>query len=372
MSHAQPTSNGPADLPALTGARGIAAWIVVLYHIRPGFSASAPDALMAAFGKGYLAVDFFFMLSGFVLWLNYGGRPGMGSGAGVRRFLGRRIARIWPLHAVILAGAVVLALLLDATGRRDSAQFPWGELPLHILLVQNWGFTAALTWNDPAWSISCEWAAYLLFPLLCVGVRGRSVATPVLLGGLVALAVGLHLVMAAGGAQNLGSEISRFGLLRALTEFAMGTMVCAVWRRRRDDAGPAAVGSFGLAAILLAATALGLLPETLGVPLLFAALLLGLALTATFRRNPLSWPVFVYLGELSYATYLAHFLLYIAFKMLFVADPFAVPLPLVAGFLLLTLIASATLYHGVERPAQGALRRMFERERGERVAAPAL
>lgn len=372
MSQAQGTAPGRAELPALTGARGIAAWFVVLYHIRPGLSATAPDAAMAVLGKGYLAVDFFFMLSGFVLWLNYGGRLGTGGWPGVRRFIGRRIARIWPLHAVILAGAVALALLLEATGRRDPAQFPWRELPMHVLLVQNWGWTDALTWNDPAWSISCEWAAYLLFPLLCAAAGRRRAGTPILLGGIVALALALHAVMIEGGAHNLGSEIWRFGLARALAEFAMGTIVCTMWRRLRDDARRYAFASFGVAALMLAGTSARTLPETLGVPLLFAALLLGLALVATHRRNPLSWPVFVYLGEISYATYLVHFLFYIVFKLLFVADPFAVPLALIAAFLLLTLAASVVLYHLVELPAQAALRRVFEGERRERVAAPAL
>ena len=372
MNPAQASEPSRAGLPALTGARGLAAWFVVVYHIRPGLTATAPPALMGVLGKGYLAVDFFFMLSGFVLWLNYGGRIGTSGWRGARQFLGRRIARIWPLHIAILAATVALALLFEVTGRRDVAHYPWSELPLHVLLMQNWGFTSRLTWNDPAWSISCEWAAYLLFPLLGMAAAGRRVSSPVLVGLIVALAVGLHLVMAGNGAAKLGFEIWRFGLLRALVEFGMGTVVCSLWRRWYAQPVAPATAGFALAALLFAATASGAVPETLAVPLLFAALLLGLSLTAARPANPLAHRAVVWLGEISYATYLVHFLLYIVFKLVFVADPFAVPLPLVALFLLMTLSASALLYHLVELPAQAALRRLFERPRLERWTAPAL
>src|SRR5690349_10358782 len=154
-----------ADLPALTGIRGVAAWFVVLYHIRLGLAWALPPEALAVLSKGYLAVDLFFMLSGFVLWLNYSNRLRAGGIGTAPAFLLRRIARIWPLHLVMLAGAIAFVLAVAATGREPSDHYPWGELPLHLLLIQNWGFTNALTWNDPAWSISCELAAYMMLPL---------------------------------------------------------------------------------------------------------------------------------------------------------------------------------------------------------------
>jgi peptidoglycan/LPS O-acetylase OafA/YrhL len=95
--------------------------------------------------------------------------------------------------------------------------------------------------------------------------------------------------------------------------------------------------------------------------LFLAGLLLGLALTTDRPGNLLAARPIVYLGEISYSTYLVHFLLYIVFKILFVADPAHVPPPLIGLFLLLTLAASAALYHGVERPAQRFLNRRFQR-----------
>ena len=86
------------------------------------------------------------------------------------------------------------------------------------------------------------------------------------------------------------------------------------------------------------------------MPATFAALVLTLALIDGV--NPLGARLPHYLGEISYATYLSHFLLFIVFKLVFVTDPRAIPLLLVALYLAFVLTASITLYLCVERPAQ--------------------
>lgn len=349
-----------ADLPALTGLRGIAAWFVVLFHIRTGLASELPPQLIAIFSKGYLAVDLFFMLSGFVLWLNYSDRLRSHGLGATPLFLARRLARIWPLHLFMLGCTIAYALLRLLSGHGDPDHYPWSELPLHFLLVQNWGFTQSLSWNDPAWSISCEFAAYLLFPLLVLAIDWRRLSTMTLAAILLLLAGGLYLIMASAQAATLGSDIARLGLPRAVVEFVMGTIVCALWWRFRNTPRWPIWTSFGLAAAFLLLMLCAGLSEMLGVPLLFAALLLGISLAPSGQRNPLSWRSIHYLGEISYATYLVHFLLYIAFKHLFVDDPGEVPIPLLGLFLLMVLAASVLLHHYLERPAQRALNRAFD------------
>jgi peptidoglycan/LPS O-acetylase OafA/YrhL len=107
----------------------------------------------------------------------------------------------------------------------------------------------------------------------------------------------------------------------------------------------------GFAGLMLAGWASGL-PEQLAVPFAFAALLLALALTSGMRGNPLDWAPLHYLGEISYATYLSHFMLFVVFKLVFVTDAHAVPLVLIALYLAMVLASSVALYHLVERPAQ--------------------
>ena len=353
--------NDVPELRALTSARGIAAWIVVLFHIRLSI-ADLPPVALAVFAKGYLAVDFFFLLSGFVIWLSWGERLRAGRLAGTPAFLLKRVARVWPLHLFMLACAVALATALAASGRADAYEFPWAELPLHVLLLQNWGWGGHLAWNDPAWSISCELAAYLLFPLLALAIDWRRWPSGAIVAVLAMLFTLLHAAMWQAGAASLGTDIPRFGVLRCLIEFTAGGAVCALWLRWRGRPLWPALGTSATALLCIAAWARGL-PETLAVPAAFAAVLLALALSSGAPRNPLRVGPLHYLGEISYATYLSHFLLFYVFKLAMVDQADAIPPVLVALFLAMVLAGSIALYHLVERPAQA-----WVTARGSRLA----
>lgn len=304
---------------------------------------------MDFFAKGYLAVDFFFVLSGFVIWLNYSQLLGQHRLRAVPHFLWRRLARIYPLHLLILIGAIGFAVACVATGRGMPPDYAWQSLPYHLLLIQNWGFLP-LGWNVPAWSISCELAAYLLFPLLMAGTDWRRTSTPVLLAILGLLMLGLFGLFSAVGKDLLGNDIAHLGLPRCLFEFGMGTIVAALWLRWREAPKRPAIMAGTLSATSFVAWLAGA-PETLALPFLFVTLLLLLALTGE-GRNPMKGRVIHWFGEVSYATYLAHALLFLIFKILFVSDPNHVPLPVLGLFLLVVLAASALLYHGFELPAQ--------------------
>lgn len=320
------------ELRPLTGARGVAAVAVVLYHLRLSV-AGLPAPVVAVLGKGYLAVDFFFLLSGFVIWRAWHARV---TGA-TWRFWRKRVARVWPLHLAMLAFAVGLAALLGAHGRPDPA-FPWAELPLHLFLVQDWGPTRALRWNDPAWSISAEAAAYLLFPLLVRAVDWRRWSRAALVAAAAGVLLALHLAMRA---PTLGTDIARFGVLRCLAEFTAGTIVAALHARGGRARTPLLLGL-----ALLTAAAAGA-PETLVVPAAFAALLLALARRpeSLLASRPLHW-----LGGISYAIYLLHFLLWKAVKLALPA-PLAPP-SVAAAYLIATLALAHLLYRYLERPAQ--------------------
>ncbi len=337
------------ELRALTSVRGIAAWLVVLFHIRASI-AGLPAPAAAVIDRGYLAVDFFFLLSGFVIWLSWSARLREGAGA-VPEFLRRRVARIWPLHLFVLGFGVALALLLRATGR-GAPDFPFAELPLHVVLLQNWGFTSALSWNIPAWSISCEFGAYLLFPWLTLAIDWRRVPTSAILAVIGALLLLLHATFAMHGWDSLDREIPRLGPIRCILQFASGTAICALWLRWKAQWRAPALVSAAFAILVLAGWIAGRLPETLAAPAAFAALLLVLALTAGRAGNPLEAAPLHYLGEISYATYLGHFLLWFAFKLAFVENIHAVAWPLIGLYLALVLASSAALYHWIERPAQ--------------------
>lgn len=338
------------QLPALTGLRGIAAWLVVFYHLRLSLTDLLPPPVIAVLAKGYLAVDLFFMLSGFVLWYNYAPRLRTSGLAAMPDFLWRRVARIWPLHAALLAAFIAFVALLAVTGRNPPG-YPLAELPLHFLLLQNWGFTAALAWNHPAWSISTELAAYILFAPLVCAVRWEKLSSTLLVGLLTGLFAASWALFDLAGATNLGADISRLGLPRCLIEFCAGNLLCILWQRWREvdwSAGAAlAVGTTAL----LAGTMLAL-PETAFVPAAFASGLLALALGRGVVVRALGRGAVHYLGEISYATYLSHFLLFLVFKLLFVGDSLQLGVVGLAGMTMLLLGASVALYHGIEKPAQ--------------------
>jgi peptidoglycan/LPS O-acetylase OafA/YrhL len=151
------------NIKSLTGLRGVAAVYVVAFHYSIGLPFSNPFTTFLA--HGYLAVDLFFVLSGFVMALNYGHMFVSGwSAAAYRRFLGRRIARVYPLY---LAGTIAACFLVLAGCLEAPRSAPIGlALALNVIMVQAWGFVESL--DGPGWSISAEWAAYLLFPALLV------------------------------------------------------------------------------------------------------------------------------------------------------------------------------------------------------------
>jgi peptidoglycan/LPS O-acetylase OafA/YrhL len=335
----------------LTSARGIAAWLVVMFHVRLALPRLAP-APLAVFAKGYLAVDFFFLLSGFVIWMTWIDRIRAERWRAVPHFLHKRVARTWPLHLLMLGVAVVTAAAFAYAGRLAPFDDDWAALPFNILLIQNWGVTDGLTWNDPSWSISAEFAAYLLFPLLAMTIDLRRLPSLALVAVIVALAALLDIAMTAGGSTTLGIDIARFGVLRRLIEFTCGGVVATLWLRWRDRPALPSWTAGAASAAILALWLQGALPEMFAIPCAFAALLLALALSCGARHNPLEWSPLHYLGEISYTIYLSHFILFAVYKLVFVDQASGIPPVLLALFLLLVLGVSIALYEPFERPAQ--------------------
>ncbi|MDB5366284.1 MAG: uncharacterized protein JWM77_2211 [Rhodospirillales bacterium] len=358
------TRNGD-HLHALTGLRGLAAWWVAFYHFRFEFPVGMPDWALPLAGHGYLAVDLFFILSGFILALNYAERVGTRDSGSVRAFLIARVARIWPLHAVMSLLFLInpLAILFFSTQKELAGRYPIEHWLMSLVLIQNWGFTNKLDWNVPAWSISTEWAAYLLFPLL-VAVAWRIARTR--LAALVCLAVMLAAIagfFAALGVPSLDTDIPHHGLPRCLLEFTTGLFLYRAWRL----GSVSAAAHFLFVAVAIAcitAYALGAGPDWALLPTGFAALIVTLA----SPRGParvLAWAPILFLGEISYSTYLAHWFVRDWTKFL-VMDRYGEILPLVV-FLAATLIASVALFYLVEKPGRSWTRKVLTKRIG---AAP--
>jgi peptidoglycan/LPS O-acetylase OafA/YrhL len=205
---------------ALDFLRFLASLLIVLYH----FGAEGPmriERFHQVFSRGFLATDFFLMLSGYVLGRAYGastltGRISHG------RFWVRRVGRVWPGHLVVLAMMAALVLVLNAVGTdaHKPSRFAWDQLPVQALLIHAWGFNSD-GWNLPSWSLSALVVCYAVFPWLWRAAD--KVRHPWILPLIGALAFAACEVLARTFFDHALSDLQfRFGVVRALPLFILG------------------------------------------------------------------------------------------------------------------------------------------------------
>ena len=364
------TAEKSSDIRALTGIRGIAALLVATYHF---FLPALPVGSMSfrLLGRGYLYVDLFFILSGFVIFLNYGSRfSDRVDFAVFRSFLWRRIARIYPVYLAVLSIMVISYWLVHHNfdqhpGWWVSLQIsrPWLDLPVNAALMQSWGFGNGIV--GQSWSVSAEMAAYLVFPWLARAASGNL--RPVT-GLLTAFGVAATLI----AAQQLGSNDGRYhagafdiwdgppAVMRCLAGFALGLFLCRLSENRYDRLIHSDL--FGLCAIGLWLLMLVWSAPDLLLYIPFGALVLCLSknrgkLGALFG----SVPVYV-LGLLSYSFYLIHVYFIPPMNALtsvlvpIVTEDYAKLLAMLATILAL-FVCSSVAYLAVELPARDFLRK---------------
>ena len=210
----EPVSVGVPLLRALTGLRAAAALWVVFHHYFEKFVLLFPaiEPLRAFAGAGIMGVELFFVLSGFVITLNYVGHFRQWDRRTYLHFLRARIARVYPVLVVCLFGAlaiVTLANQLDMPLATQGLYTPGGFLA-SLLMVQAWGDGAYATWNFVAWSVSAEWFAYLCFPLVAWAYhRNRTAATAI---GTAVVAIVLSIVLILTSALNAVSPFDHSSL----------------------------------------------------------------------------------------------------------------------------------------------------------------
>ncbi|MGY3421254.1 MULTISPECIES: acyltransferase [unclassified Bradyrhizobium] len=177
----------PSDIPALTSLRFFAAIWVALLHFQLGLPRDEASWFLM---KGALAVDFFFILSGFILAHSNFDAWGRGEFE-FRPFIVKRFARLYPVHFVTLCFFVIIGLIVSITGREvdHAGRYDFAWLIPQVLMVHGWTWIDHGTFNYPSWSISAEWFAYLLFPAIAALVFRKSVSSRVLLGFSIALMI---------------------------------------------------------------------------------------------------------------------------------------------------------------------------------------
>ncbi|EHR51978.1 putative acyltransferase [Saccharomonospora marina XMU15] len=357
-----------ARLPTLTGMRFLAALLVFVFHAATVFD--YPDGETAAdvgwlTGKlAFLGVSFFFVLSGFVLTWS------VRSGDTAARFWRRRACKIYPNHLVtfLLAVALLLALHKPVTG--------WWQ---NLLLIHAWFPDQAIfnSANVVSWSLACEAVFYLLFPLLhrwlvripCSTLWWWACGSVVAVLCMPLLAQAL--VPATGGDPTQpGSSLSQVWFLYifppvCLLQFVLGMVMARIVLSGRWIGLPLPLA----AVLLLGGYALALVvPYNFGVnatTIVPVALVIAAGAVADVRGTAtlLRGRVAVWLGEVSFAFYLVHYLVLLHGRELAGiqgSGDVVVELAVLTGAMALSLCLAWLLYVGVERPFM----RRWSRPRG--------
>ncbi len=342
---------------------------VVIFHWRYSWDVNI-DKYTGFFEFGRFGVDIFFVLSGFVLAHAYLAKIRAGQ-FDYWKFLVARLARIYPLHILVFGFVGMMLISSSMLGVPvQSDAFPPGHILPNILLIQAWGLTPGATWNVPAWSISAEWFAYLLFPLFAlIGLKFMHRPFAGLLLGLGMFFI-LDLVYQALVGSYLPSATDNFGILRIVPEFLMGFMLYLIGVRYSIKAGAVRIGALAVTVLALFLSAHLRLDERL-VALLALPLVFFLAEVSKVDRLDENQPnhgfdVTEYLGRVSYSIYLLHVPFFMAAYNLmddvfgWIDGQLSTPLMLVLLAVFIPICMAS--YHLIENPA-----RYFVRAQGDRM-----
>ena len=290
--------------------RGIAACLVALFHL---------DAYSHLYGvpflrNSWLFVDFFFVLSGFVIAANYQQR--LLDGFGVGRFLMLRLGRLYPLHLTVLTLFIACELLrvlrrilvpalalTNPVALFGTPQEAPDAILANLLLIQSLHLYDFLTWNLPSWSISTEFYTYVAFALCLVGLRNHAwIALSVaMIGGPVLIAMLSE--------RNMDTHYD-WGIIRCVYGFATGTISWNIYRRWNGELKKRLSGSVvewsALGLVVAFVSTAGTTLLSIAAPYVFAIVVLVFAFEAGTASATLKLRVPVFLGTISYSVYMTH------------------------------------------------------------------
>jgi peptidoglycan/LPS O-acetylase OafA/YrhL len=296
----------------LDGWRGLAALAIAFYHLPVAHAFRD----LAGWKNLEFFVDFFFVLSGFVICHAWGRR--LNTVQEGRVFMLRRFWRVWPLHIVILGAFLLLetakwaALKINGDLGADPAFTGPTSVPAlfsNVLVLQALNLHGTTTWNGPAWSISVEFWTYLAFAGVMLLAKGRLAAMVLLaLGGAATVAIFSPIWLFA---------THDFGLPRAIYGFFAGAITYRLLSHWRVGAMVAPglaleIGVLALAGFWMALA--GMNASSMLAPLVFAAVVMVFAHGTGFVSRLLCSKPVQALGLWSYSIYLVHTLIYFGLR----------------------------------------------------------
>lgn len=372
--------NGVENIPNLTPLRGFAAMAVVLFHFNEILVLFVKQEQTMLLRKCYLMVDLFFIMSGFIILHVYGASFTNSIQKNTFwTFIKARFARLYPLHVFTLIASVVLFYSVsNATDPISVRIFNPNAIVTNLFMLHACGVHDIFTWNVPAWSISAEWWAYMVFPFLVL-LLAKNKRLGTILIGVVAITLYCAIVYFLPRINpfvptipNLNHDLDvtyDYGYLRGIAGFMMGMLTYVAYTKEkivhlftRD--------SIALVTILVLLVSMHFGWNDLVYIPLFVLLVLSFAANKGLLARICSLKPLQYVGDISYSVYMVHGL------MLFFAGDFYLKLvgitfkegemhqvSFVTGlwssllFLVLVILISSITYYGIEKPCRKWLNR---------------
>jgi peptidoglycan/LPS O-acetylase OafA/YrhL len=380
-------------LTTLTPLRGIAAVIVVFFHSNLMFMPFMPINKPHVITAGWLWVDFFFVLSGFIISYVYGNDFKVSvSTAGYWKYIKARFARVYPLHFVTMIWCLTCALIIIHHANGIHPFFwdmlnPFTAIP-SLLLVQSLGLYISAPLNTPSWSLSTEWWMYMIFPLLVpyfqrIKLPGK-IFTLFGIAGLFLLVkyyLGPVNLPFPGGSPSL-NVVADFGIFRCMAGFLLGMFLYTIHQEciainffRQSWV----FGVFFIGAIV----AMHMGAEDILIVAFFPFIILSAAYNTSAVKKMLDIPFLQRLGDWSFSIYMVHVpIIYLFWIYQTIHDPFkwanfppdiTVQPDYVTGLWMcmvvvaLTLLLASITYQYIEVPARSYLNKRFKPDELEPV-----
>ena len=357
------------DLSRLLAACAVLFWHYQHFFVPPvSFEFHVRRSISPFYGQiawlydyGHVAVEYFWAVSGFVFAHVYLADPQARG-----RFWPARLARLWPLHLLTLGVVAVLQAIYTAVNGTAFIYHhqDWWHFVLNVFMAQTWGWQVNQSYNGPTWSLSTEILAYAAFWVLLPALRRMPLAlsAPVVLA-MFAL-VFADILPPGAPAETMGAKLAT--VVNCVGYFFAGVMVYGAALRgwltvpRLIALAPLlAFAGYALSGMKLHGHDAAILAGTM------AALCAMLAIDLTDRDDALR--LGRQLGDASYGIYLWHFPLQLALVLLVDATigtrmVFRQPVFLVI-FVGASILAGFASHRWIERPAQRAVMRWFDRHK---------
>jgi peptidoglycan/LPS O-acetylase OafA/YrhL len=299
------------EIRPLTGIRGAAALLVVLYHLFAkaigtylhvrGVDFAFPTFLT----RGYVGVDLFFILSGFLLFLIYEQDFDAGVNiAGYTRFFSRRIARVYPAYIVMIFISYVEYIF--STHSRAVIHITPIDIAANVIMVQNWWPTFSTTLGV-SWSLSAEILAYLSMPFALFGLRSMirwNVHTIVAIS--VFLLIVLEGLIRLNERDNLDIFLPPYSLLRCFADFYLGGIALQLLSHYQILRRIVSLSWVSVLSVLFVAVALQTCKNEILIIISFVFLVSCLSGNSAVANILFGNRIIFFFGEISYSLYLVH------------------------------------------------------------------